>query len=139
MKKKYLPMFARYNVILRQTNATVYHPYRGSIEVNPLQFALFETAIKAIDAHYQALIRTRFVPQSRANTVNIVVSPDGASTPGSDADWLASYEKARRWHREIAERHSFALEELNLAPEAAYADYGYCCKELGQLYYDLLD
>jgi hypothetical protein len=139
MKKNYRPLFTRYTVELRETNSTVYHPYKGSKELTPLQFALFETAIKAIDAHYQALIRTNYVPKSPANTVNIVVSLDGASNPDSEAEWLASYEHARRWHREIAERHGFTLEKLDLPPEAAYADYLYCCKQLGPLYYDLLD
>jgi len=139
MKKKYLPLFARYGVKQRETTSTVHHPYKGATEVNPLQFALYETAIKALDAHYQALIRTRFVPQTPSNVVNIVVSPKGTSTPVAESEWLASYENDRCWHRQIAEQDGFTLEDFTLTANAAYADYRYCCNELGELYYDLLD
>lgn len=140
MKKKYQQLFARYNVHLRQANSKVYHPaYHTWTEVTPLQFALYETAIKAIDAHYQALIRIRYVPQGAKNVVNIVISPKGSSTPASDAEWLASYERARQWHAEIAKQDNFELEEVKVSPDVAYADYRYCCRELGPLYHDLLD
>ena len=140
MKKKHLQLFSRYNVRLRQANSKVFHPaYKTWTEVTPLQFALYESAIKAIDAHYQALIRTRYVPQATANMGHIVISHEGASSPDSEAQWRASYEGHRRWHTEIANQDGFKLEAVELSPEVASADYRYCCKELGSLYHDLLD
>ena len=140
MKKKYQQLFDRYNVHLRNTKSKVYHPAHHTwTEVAPLQFALYETAIKAIDAHYQALIRIGYVPKRARNVVNLVISPMGSSTPDSDAEWLACHESSRQWHGEIAKRDGFQLVEVEVSAEAAYADYCYCCRELGGLYYDLLD
>lgn len=128
IKKRYQQLFARYHVRLRQANSKVYHCLRPrATEVTPLQFALFETAVKAIDAHYQALIRMRYVPNM------------GSSTPDSADEWVASYESTRELHGNIARRNGFTLENSQVSPEVAHANYLYCCRELGDLYYDLLD
>ncbi|MBX9679728.1 MAG: hypothetical protein K2X38_13275 [Gemmataceae bacterium] len=133
--KKAQALFAKYGTKLRDANTRVFHPvYQTWTECTPAQFAIYETAIKAIDAHYQALIRTKYVPRG-----SVLVLGQSNSDPDGEAEWLESYAETRAHHKEIAERDGFALADLEYEASEAYADYRTCCLALGSLYHDLLD
>ena len=93
--------------------------YGTTTEVTPLQFAVYETALKAIYAHW---------------FVGLMLRPD-----------LREAMECYHYHHHIGSRNKIAMpciKDEECTQEfcnAAAEDYHYCSKLLGGLYYDLLD
>src|SRR4051812_34374000 len=100
LTKKLEGLFDRYQVKLRKGNSKVTHALYGStVEINPVQFAVFETAIKAL-----------------------AVSWELSNWPQSDI------EKFMQWQLSIAQRNGIELCGFSgkLTSEQAADDYRYC-------------
>ena len=115
--KKLETLFRRYEVDLRETDSTVVHAVTGSkTELDPMAFAVFETAIKAIylaDAlHQRSESSDRWY--GRIAYYNDFLLPDPDSVP-----WTKSALRCKQ----------------------ATKDYYYCVSVLSKagLYYALLD
>lgn len=122
--KRLEALLEKYGVKLRTTESVVEHlTYRTKTTVPPLEFAVFEAAVKALDASWLA-----------------AAGNAGSLTVGSQ---VIRYD--RQWHRHIATINGFALLDEITPGMAASRDYALdnhyfsnLLKEAG-LYYDLLD
>jgi hypothetical protein len=115
LTKKLETLFARWAVKVRTNPTTIRHMvYEKDITVEPLPFAVFETAVKAIAWSWEV-------------------------AEGVDDNY-----KLQRWgwDSEIARRGVFSLvTRANVSSQQATDDYHYCSGWLRDagLYYDLLD
>jgi hypothetical protein len=112
MTKKLAAIFKKYKVALRDHDSEVYHPvYRTTTQIDPLQFAAYETAIKAQYVAWKSHPAT----QNHTDGFKRIAFKDGFVLPSGDFTQADGIQASK--------------------------DLGYCTHLIGKdgLYYALLD
>jgi hypothetical protein len=122
LTKRLEAVLKRWNTGIRQTPSVVVHATCGRrTTVDPLTFAVYETAIKAIYALNQSMPSQEF----------------------SNMTWEEHLLVERRWYGMIAVKDGFDVPEVTSAtdPETCYSDWIFCRQLILRegLYYELLD
>jgi hypothetical protein len=122
LTKKLEVILKRWNTKIRREPSVVVHATSGRrTTVEPLAFAVYETAIKAVFALNQSMPPQEFV----------------------NVTWEENLAQERRWYGMIAAKDGFVLPEITPAtdPDTCYADWTYCRQLILRegLYYELLD
>lgn len=122
LTKKLQKLLDKWQTNLRQTPQVVTHQGSGErAEISPLQFAVYETALKALSTHYFVELRLR---DNRHWAIETLVYYHGvAGRNDIHLPWIDD--------KQITQKHC----------DSTANDYNYCCGLIIKdgLYYQLLD